>query len=103
MLQAAALLRSVTALRNFTEAISRLSTSSVVLVCSTACITSSGTAVIRPKAVQFIATEMPAGSRLALSARLTVATLHPADKAHLLSARNSGATDGPAVGLLNAG
>jgi hypothetical protein len=31
-LQAAALLRSVTALRNFTEAISRLSMSSVVLV-----------------------------------------------------------------------
>ncbi len=36
--------------------------------------TSSGTAVIRPNAVQFIATEMLADSRLAFSAGLTVAT-----------------------------
>ena len=61
-------------LRNFTEAISRLSTSSVVLVCSTAWISTSGTATIRPKAVQFIATEMLADSRFAFSAGFTVAT-----------------------------
>src|SRR6185437_1715190 len=66
--------RSVTAFRNFTEAISRLSISSVVFVWMTAWINSSGTAVIRPKAVQFIATEMLADSRLAFSAGFTVAT-----------------------------
>jgi hypothetical protein len=64
----------VIAFRNFTEAISRLSMSSVVLVCNHACMNSSGTAVIRPKAVQFIATEMLADNRLAFSAGFTVAT-----------------------------
>src|SRR5580698_2800825 len=71
---AGAACRSVIAFRNFTEAISRLSISSVVLVCSQAWMNNSGTAVIRPKAVQFIATEMLAESRLAFSAGLTVAT-----------------------------
>src|SRR5438045_7251036 len=71
---AGALCRSVIALRNLTDAISRLSISSVVLVCSHAWMNSSGTAVMRPKAVQFIATEMLADSRFAFSAGLTVAT-----------------------------
>src|ERR1700724_2445321 len=71
---AGAVCRSVIALRNLTDAISRLSISSVVRVCSQAWMNSSGTAVIRPKAVQFIATEMLADSRLAFSAGLTVAT-----------------------------
>src|SRR6185437_2463967 len=66
--------RSVMAFRNFTEAISRLSISSVVLVCRKAWTNSSGTAVIRPNAVQFIATEMLADNRLAFSAGLMVAT-----------------------------
>ena len=66
--------RSVIAFRNFTEAISRLSMSSVVFVCRNACTNSSGTAVIRPNAVQFMATEILADSRLAFSAGLIVAT-----------------------------
>src|SRR5947207_11796314 len=70
---AGALCRSVIAFRNLTDAISRLSISSVVRVCSHAWMNSSGTAVMRPKAVQFIATEMLADSRLAFSAGLTVA------------------------------
>ncbi len=45
------------AFRNFTDAISRLSITSVVLVCSHAWVNSSGTAVMRPNAVQFIATD----------------------------------------------
>ena len=61
------------AFRNFTEAISRLSISSVVFVCRNACTNSSGTAVMRPNAVQFIATEMLAERRLAFSAGLMVA------------------------------
>src|SRR5262249_30626570 len=71
---AASLRRSVMLLRNFTDAISRLSTSCVVLVCSTAWISTSGTATIRPNAVQFIATEMLDESRLAFSAGFTVET-----------------------------
>src|SRR5580698_741307 len=67
--------RSVTAFRNLTDAISRLSMSSVVLVCRKAWMNSSGTAVISPKAVQFMATEMLAESRLAFSAGFTVATV----------------------------
>ena len=71
------------AFRNFTEAISRLSISSVVLVCSTACMRRSGTAVIRPKAVQFIATEMLADSRFAFCAGSMVATAAKAlDETH---------------------
>src|SRR5450432_193 len=66
--------RSVMAFRNLTDAISRLSISSVVLVCRNAWMNSSGTAVISPNAVQFMATEIEADSRLAFSAGLTVAT-----------------------------
>src|SRR5262249_11714074 len=66
--------RSVMAFRNLTEAISRLSMSSVVLVCSQAWMKSSGTAVIRPKAVQFIATEMLADSGFAFWAGWRAAT-----------------------------
>src|SRR5579862_5930180 len=66
--------RSVTALRNLTDAISRLSIVSVVLVWSQAWISSNGTALMSPNAVQFIATEILADSRLAFSAGLTVAT-----------------------------
>src|SRR5207237_9206187 len=55
---AAALWRSVIAFRNFTEAISRLSMSSVVRVWSQAWMNSSGRAGIRPDAVRFIATEV---------------------------------------------
>src|SRR5581483_8868576 len=66
--------RSVMAFRNFTEAISRLSISSVVFVCRNACTNNSGTAVIRPNAVQFMATEILADNRLAFSAGLMVAT-----------------------------
>src|SRR5438046_10542041 len=71
---AGALCRSVIAFRNLADAISRPSIRSVVRVCSHAWMNSSGTAVMRPKAVQFIATEMLADSRLAFSAGLTVAT-----------------------------
>src|SRR6185312_8731525 len=65
---------SVIELRNLTDAISRLSISSVVLVWMTAWMSSSGTAVIRPNAVQFIATEMLAESRFAFCAGSIVAT-----------------------------
>src|SRR5215471_6824078 len=71
---AGAVCRSVIALRNFTDAISRLSMRPVVLVCRYAWMNSSGTAVMRPNAVQFIATEMLADSRFAFSAGLIVAT-----------------------------
>src|SRR5437764_15221910 len=71
---AGALCRSVIAFRNLTDAISRLSISSVVRVCSHAWMNSSGTAVMRPKAVQFIATETLADSRLAVAGGVTVAT-----------------------------
>ena len=51
------------ALTNLAQAPSRLSTSSVVLACSQAWIISVGIATIRPNAVQFMASEMPADSR----------------------------------------
>src|SRR5690606_11241138 len=63
--------RSTKEFRNFTDAISMLSMISVVLVCSTAWMTRKGTAVIGPKAVQFMASEMLADSRLAFSAGFT--------------------------------
>src|SRR5690606_23321022 len=66
--------RSTIVFRNLTEAISRLSTSSVVLVWSRACTSSSGIATIRPKAVVFIATEIDAESRSAFSAGLALET-----------------------------
>ena len=46
----------------------------MVFVCSNAWMNRSGTAVIRPNAVQFIASEMLADSRFAFSAGFTVAT-----------------------------
>ena len=66
--------RSVIAFRNFTEAISRLSTIEVVFDCSTECTSSSGIATIRPNAVVFIATEIDADSRSARSAGLAFET-----------------------------
>ena len=53
---------------NLTVAISRLSTSSVVFVCMTACASNNGMATMRPKAVVFMAIDMLADKRFALSA-----------------------------------
>jgi len=64
----------VIAFRNLTDAVSRLLISSVVFVCRSAWTNTIGTAVIRPKAVQFMASEMLADSRFAFSAGFTVAT-----------------------------
>ena len=62
----------------FTLAISKLSTSSVVRVCNTACNSSSGMAEIRPKAVVFMATEIELDSMLAFSVGSALATAEQA-------------------------
>jgi hypothetical protein len=55
-------------------AASRPSFNPMVFDCRKACSTRIGTAVMSPKAVQFMASEMLADSRFALSAGFTVAT-----------------------------
>src|SRR5487761_1994931 len=69
-----ALCRSVIEFRNLTEAISRLSINAVVFDSRNMCDNSSVIATARPDAVLFIATEIDAASRLALSAGFAVAT-----------------------------
>src|SRR5277367_6178777 len=66
--------RSVMEFRNFTDAISRLSISDVVLDSRNMCAVSSVIATANPDAVLFMATEMAAASRLAFSAGFAVAT-----------------------------
>ena len=66
--------RSVIELRNFTEAISKLSISEVVLDSRNMCESSSVMATNKPDAVLFMATEIAAASKLAFSAGLAVAT-----------------------------
>src|SRR5271154_2372897 len=66
--------RSVMEFRNFTDAISRLSISEVVLDSRNMCDSNSVMATPRPDAVLFIATEIAAASKLAFSAGLAVAT-----------------------------
>jgi len=61
-------------LTNFTEAISILSTISVVLVCKKVNINKSGIAAIKPNAVVFMATEILADNKLAFSEGSTLAT-----------------------------
>ena len=60
--------------RNFTAAISRLSTIWVVLDCSTEYTSNNGIATISPNAVVFMATEMLDDSSSAFSAGLAWAT-----------------------------
>src|SRR5450631_1427156 len=66
--------RSVMEFKNFTDAISRLSISDVVLDSRNMCDVSSVIATNKPDAVLFIATEMAAASKLAFSAGFAVAT-----------------------------
>src|ERR1700722_5541230 len=65
--------RSLMEFRNFTEAISKLSMSEVVLDSRNICAVSRVIATAKPDAVLFIATEMAASNRLAFSAGLAVA------------------------------
>src|SRR5258705_4520481 len=66
--------RSVIEFKNFTDAISRLSISEVVLDSRNMCDSSSVMATNNPDAVLFIATEIAAASKLAFSAGFAVAT-----------------------------
>jgi hypothetical protein len=66
----------------FTDAISRLFTILPVVVVRRAWSRISGIAVIRPKAVQFIASEILAASRAAFSAGLAEATAAGRDQTH---------------------
>ena len=66
--------RSVIEFRNFTEAISKLSISEVVLDSRNICASSSVIATAKPEAVLFIATDMAAANKLAFSAGFAVAT-----------------------------
>ena len=61
--------RSVSAFKNFTDAISMPVTIVAVFACSTECTSTSGIATMRPNAVQFMPIEMLADSSSALSAR----------------------------------
>ena len=62
------------AFKNFTDAISRLSTMAVVFVCNTEWISTSGIATMRPNAVQFMPIEMLADKSSAFSAGFAVDT-----------------------------
>src|ERR1700683_2944958 len=62
--------RSVIEFRNFTEAISKLSISDVVLDSRNMCDSSSVIATAKPDAVLFIATDMAGANKTALSAGL---------------------------------
>src|ERR1700722_11339181 len=66
--------RSVMEFRNFTDAISKLSISEVVLDSRNIGAVSRVIATAKPDAVLFIATEMAAANRLAFSAGFAVAT-----------------------------
>src|ERR1700735_2860916 len=65
---------SVIELRNFTDAISRLSINDVVFDSRNMCASNRVMATAKPDAVLFMATEIAAANRLAFSAGLAVAT-----------------------------
>src|SRR5258708_39170204 len=80
--------RSVIEFKNFTDAISRLSISEVVLDSRNMCDSSSVMATNSPDAVLFMATEIAAANKLAFSAGLAVATALKAPMRPVMGASN---------------